>query len=284
MKKIKAFTLIELLVVIAIIALLLAVLLPSLAKVKGLAKMVVCMTNHKNLTLAWRTYSGDNSGKIVNGHTERGSDFELDPGESHDFESWVEPPCTGVRGNSEYTGGDRNTPTKLEDELNGIRNGMLYKYLNDDDVYRCPSDNRKKLAVQGFAQPSSFRSYSITGPLNGENRNNEYDDIYVTKESQIRIPSNKFVFMDDFDNRSWNMGGWMFDHVNGVFEDPIAVWHFKKCNFSYADGHVSARRWVDQKTIDFAKYFIGESDLDDRGEASANNDDVLFLAEGFKPR
>ena len=58
MKK-KGFTLIELLVVISIIAMLLAILMPALSKVKKIAQRVVCATNLKGLGTAQAVYSQD---------------------------------------------------------------------------------------------------------------------------------------------------------------------------------------------------------------------------------
>jgi prepilin-type N-terminal cleavage/methylation domain-containing protein/prepilin-type processing-associated H-X9-DG protein len=59
MRRKMSFTLIELLVVVAIIAVLVALLLPSLARARSQAKSMVCLSNVKNLMMAQTTYNVD---------------------------------------------------------------------------------------------------------------------------------------------------------------------------------------------------------------------------------
>jgi len=68
------FTLVELLVVVAIIALLIAILLPSLGRVRELATRAVCASNQRQIALTTLTYATEYRGRFPS--TTRDNGFE----------------------------------------------------------------------------------------------------------------------------------------------------------------------------------------------------------------
>jgi prepilin-type N-terminal cleavage/methylation domain-containing protein len=69
MRKQRGFTLIELLVVIAIIALLMAMLMPTLQRVRKQARSVACLNRLKQWGLYFAMYAEDHEGRFMAGHT-----------------------------------------------------------------------------------------------------------------------------------------------------------------------------------------------------------------------
>src|SRR5882724_3461316 len=65
----RGFTLVELLVVIGIIALLVSILLPALNKAREDAKRVRCLSNERQLVMAWQMYASDNKGHFAGANT-----------------------------------------------------------------------------------------------------------------------------------------------------------------------------------------------------------------------
>lgn len=103
-----AFTLIELLVVIAIIAVLMAILMPALQRVKKQARAVVCKTHLKQWALMFALYCDDNNGHFFSGDF-NGTQAGMGSGEfwretmrpySKDKKMWLCPQATKT-----FTGG-----------------------------------------------------------------------------------------------------------------------------------------------------------------------------------
>ena len=112
----RAFTLIELLVVIAIIALLMAILIPTLHRAREQGARAVCLNNLKQLTFAWLLYAQDNDNRIVNAST-----YFSRPGEP----AWIGA-LWQVQG----------AEAELREHL---KDGVLYKYAEDVDLFKCPA-------------------------------------------------------------------------------------------------------------------------------------------------
>ncbi len=247
----RAFTLIELLVVIAIIAVLMGILLPALRLARDQAYGVICVGNMRSLSQAWYLYKDDNDDKLVGGHPNREED------------AWVK----GPRG-----GGD-----ELERKKNGIKEGLLWPYAKNLDLYRCPADLRK------IKPPHwAFRSYSVAGGLNGEEK--EWGGNHITKYSEINNPSLKFVFVAECDPRSWNKGSWVVSHPpKDNWIDPVAIWHNKRSTLGWADGHAEKHRWLDKSTMEWAQLAAeGSTNVFNKTPPSGEGEDLRFMQKHYQ--
>lgn len=223
MNKAKAFTLIELLVVIAIIAILMAVLMPSLKLARDQAKRVHCTSNTKTLILGWLMYKDEFDGKLVGGHTA--------------------PQTINGRQQVQWVGTLTQQDT-WERQQQSIREGMLYPYVGKEvKVYRCPADTRRPTSSLPFA----YRTFSIAGGANGELWTSQYTR--VTLYTEIRNPSLKYVFVEEADTRGGNVGSWQFNPKSKQWVDPVSMWHNKKTTLGFADGHAEMHTWENPSFI-----------------------------------
>ena len=116
----KAFTLVELLVVIGIIALLIAILLPTLARARQSSKTLVCLSQIRQMQMAQTLYANDNGNWLVQaGLSHGGHDGD------HRGLRWL-------RDDDDHDHGD------LDDELSWLV--ALSPYAEEGIVSRCPSD------------------------------------------------------------------------------------------------------------------------------------------------
>jgi prepilin-type N-terminal cleavage/methylation domain-containing protein len=219
----RAFTLIELLVVIAIIAVLMAILMPSLKRAKEQARSLHCRSNVRTLCMAWFMYKDENDAKIVSGET---------PGPGG--KAWVVMPPTA---------GDATVEAKKE----YIKDGLLWPYVKEIDVYRCPSDRRKNSPYH----QNAFRTYSIAGGMAGV-PDGQWEINPCRNFTDIKQPATKYVFLAECDKRGYNNGSWVLYPKSRQWVDPFAIWHRDDTStLGYADGHAEMQRWRGKGLIDW---------------------------------
>jgi len=253
----RAFTLIELLVVVAIIAILASFLLPALGKAKEAGKAAHCRGNEKNLILAWMMYHQDNDDKIVGAH-----DRGIRQGD------WV--------GRKQNTSGRQTGPTApIEDAIRGLKDGLLWPYLNDHKVYHCVGDRRDSpIKSRKVNQGKAWRSYAIPCSMNGPPY---VANEAISKHSQLKTPSTKYVFLEEETDVGGNInwGGWLLPYpFTTSWHDPIAIRHGDKNCLAFADGHVELHRWLDPRTFRM-------SDGQTRGVSAPNSPDLKYMQRGY---
>lgn len=242
----RAFTLIELLVVIAIIAILMAILMPALNIAREQARGIACMSNHKNLALAYIMYADANNGKVCSGWANYGSN---DTGLWNGTPVWTVPPMDGTFTNIiRRDSGD----ITLQHRLNGIMAGALYNYVKDVKAYHCPGDNRLQRGTsRGIdSRYRIYRSYSVTDYMRAVSSSD------ARNLNSIKNQAKKMLFVEEiYDGAAapFNHEGWSYEPHTQKLWDPLGLFHNNACTFSFMDGHAERKKWQDKRTI---LYFI----------------------------
>jgi prepilin-type N-terminal cleavage/methylation domain-containing protein/prepilin-type processing-associated H-X9-DG protein len=128
-----AFTLIEVLVVVAIIALLVAILLPSLSAARDQASSVVCRTRLKELYNGHIYYAQD--------YKQFFPHYEWWLWDAHPT-SWSSPENLGWYTNQHIY--DKSGGTWWADSGRWVEYGQIYRYMKNKDVYFCPKDKLRR--------------------------------------------------------------------------------------------------------------------------------------------
>ncbi|MFI4911918.1 MAG: type II secretion system protein [Sedimentisphaeraceae bacterium JB056] len=140
MKDKKGFTLIELLVVISIIAVLMAIMMPALGKVRQMAKLTICKTRLKNLGSATLAYAASNDNKLPIAFFQSDAGVYSSTWQSYVMKETDDYPAPRSWVNSE----------KYGSEIFGF--GFLWqgKYLDDSEIFICPGVKKEEANRESF--------------------------------------------------------------------------------------------------------------------------------------
>jgi prepilin-type processing-associated H-X9-DG protein len=223
-----------LLVVIAIIAILAALLLPSLTKAKEKGLSVACQNNLRQLQICWHSYAMDNR----DGLPPNQSVYDIATGN----------PIPGANLSWTWCPGNTRTDTNAAN----IQSGYLFPYNGNAGIYQCPADRSTVVLPDGT--PTGLlrtRSYNMSESINGlpfPDSSGLSTLPSFSKLTQIVTPppTDVFVFVDVHE-------AGILDSLFGIpwpgsfyptqWWDLPANRHTQGCNFSFADGHIEHWRW-----------------------------------------
>jgi prepilin-type processing-associated H-X9-DG protein len=242
----RGFTLIELLVVTGIIILLIAILIPSILWAREVARRAMCASNQRHLMLGAMAFSNDHAGALIYASTGGGC--------------WV---------------GSGNDALSMA-------SGQIFPYINGGPLLDLSTVNTNPpSAIKLFVCPSDFvktniRSYSINTYLADTSY---YNPTIVFRWNQIKNPAKTFYLLCEYDNRGYNINGFVVSLPvgNPTWVDIPGLFHSDGCNLTFADGHLEWWHWGDPRTLALTPGAAGA------GISTPNNADEIKLQSVAAP-
>ena len=277
------FTLIELLVVIAIIAILAALLLPALARAKAKAHGAMCVSNMRQLLIAFKVYADDHNGLFVP-NTYSGAD------------GWL-------RGWLDFNGS--NPDNWDRNSLLDPNRAVLGPYTKDPGIYQCPAD-WSTVDRPGLGRTRRIRSVALSQSIGtwSDGKSPTWGvwldsagctldhpggkwRVYSREADCVRpSPAGLWVFVDEHP-ASINDGAFAVRMPNSLADtagqgwaDYPAGFHGDMGSFAFMDGHAELHKWRDGGSL--GARGLGAR-VTSRGQLNQgntpNNQDVFWVAQ-----
>lgn len=242
------------------------------------------MSNHRQLSLAWRMYIEDNRDVSVYASTSTGQ--SAPPGGTSNWPddyAW-----SGAHMD------DQGSNRANWDPTYDLMKRPLWQYAKNQNIYKCPAD-RSSVLWSGQVRPriltmsmnlyvGGFAPRVGSDPLpNGTDGGWSWAHRFriFPKGSSITVPDKIFLFLDMREDRvNWSnfmtmMNGYPSDPSQFQLGDLPGMYHNLGCGFSFADGHSEMHRWLDARTTPP----MGKIQPDAPTIVCAGNRDVAWLQD-----
>jgi len=256
-KKMYGFTLLELLVVIAIIAMLSSILLPALSKAREKGRQSVCISNLKQLTLAFIMYKNDNDGWYPPACADSG---------------WGNPDLHRWHGERINT----SSPFIISEQT------PIYPYLKNKEIRACPSF-KKYLTTGVSAFEAGCGGYGYNSQFVGGDSMSDFQS--PAKDKDIKNPSDTIMLTDCAflsNDGAGNIIEYSFviaprwETYSYDFSPSIHFRHNEFANVAFCDGHVESKR-MDSSHGDC--YGYTEDDFRNNNIGFVGTDNTLYDRE-----
>jgi type II secretory pathway pseudopilin PulG len=212
----------ELLLVIAIIAILAALLMPALATAKSKGKQTACLNNLRQLVLSFQMYSADNDGKLTQNSP------LAEPGGN----CWM-------LGDMKVSADSTNTAI--------IRQGKLFPYANQVNLYRCPTDPSR---ANDEPRARSYSMNSWVGSRYMETHSYPTGFRTFVRESELSAAAPAMLWVMADEHEASIDDAWFLVTMDDSrpFASSPATRHERSYGLNFGDGHAEFYKLRDPKT------------------------------------